>query len=71
MDTHTQNDPNNPINYNGTSRYCDICDVEESATYFVEETTICESCHDEILKEDQERIKIAYNKTNFNINTKL
>ncbi len=71
MDKYISEDPNNPINYNGKERYCEVCDVEESRTYFVEYTNICESCYDEIKKEDQERIKIAYNKTNFNINTKL
>jgi len=60
-----------PTEWNDKPRYCEICDVEESKTYFVDDTAICESCHDEIKKEDQERIKIAYNKTNFNINTKL
>ena len=59
MDTHISNDPNNPINYNGKSRYCEICDAEESRTYFVEDTNICESCYDEKPKKDQKLIKIA------------
>jgi hypothetical protein len=71
MDTHTQNDPLNPINQQPKENFCDICDAEESKTYFIKDTNICESCHDEIKKEDAEIIKIAYNKTNFNINTKL
>jgi len=71
MDTYIQNDPNNPINHEPQTNYCNICDAEESKTYFVEDTNTCESCFDEIKKEDAELIKIAYNKTNFNINTKL
>tara|TARA_R110002050_G_scaffold97853_1_gene203312 strand:+ start:41 stop:256 length:216 start_codon:yes stop_codon:yes gene_type:complete len=71
MDKHTANDPLNPINHEPQTKYCDICDVEESKTYFIEDTNTCESCHDEIKKEDAELIKIAYNKTDFNINTKL
>ena len=44
MDTHINNDPNNPINYNGKSRFCEVCNIEENKTYFVEETEICENC---------------------------
>ena len=44
MDTHTQNDPNNPINYNEKPRYCEVCEVEESKTYFVDGSEICEDC---------------------------
>ena len=62
MDTHITNDPNNPINHEPTINYCEICDVEESKTYFAEDTNICESCYQEIKKEDDERIKKAYNK---------
>ncbi len=65
MDTYITNDINNPINHEPTKKCCDICDVEESKTYFIEDTNICESCHDEIKKEDQQRIKKAYNKTNY------
>ena len=45
MDTHISNDNNNPINYNGKSRACECCDVEESKTYFVEDTQLCEECY--------------------------
>tara|TARA_R110002012_G_C11633145_1_gene609962 strand:+ start:732 stop:935 length:204 start_codon:yes stop_codon:yes gene_type:complete len=44
MDTHTQHDNNNPINQQPETRYCEICDIEESKTYFVDETEICEDC---------------------------
>tara|TARA_R110000765_G_scaffold411019_1_gene509934 strand:+ start:240 stop:443 length:204 start_codon:yes stop_codon:yes gene_type:complete len=44
MDTHISNDPNNPINYNGKTRCCEVCNIEESKTYFVDETEICEDC---------------------------
>jgi len=64
MDTHTQNDPNNPINQQPKTNYCNICDIEESKTYFIEDTNTCESCHEEIKRENQKLIKIAYNKTN-------
>tara|TARA_R110001583_G_scaffold174715_1_gene329233 strand:+ start:863 stop:1135 length:273 start_codon:yes stop_codon:yes gene_type:complete len=47
MDTHTQNDSNNPINYNGKTKCCDICGIEEYKTYFVDDTQICEDCIDE------------------------
>jgi hypothetical protein len=44
MDTYISNDPLNPINYNGKTRFCEVCNIEESKTYFVEETEICENC---------------------------
>jgi len=44
MDRHTANDPLNPINQQPTIKYCDICDIEESKTYFVEDTNICQEC---------------------------
>jgi len=44
MDKHTQNDPNNPINQQQEQRFCDICNIEENKTYFVEDTEICEDC---------------------------
>jgi len=44
MDTHTQNDPNNPINQEPEQRFCDFCNIEESITYFVDDTDICEHC---------------------------
>jgi len=64
MDRHTANDPNNPINQQPQTNYCNICDIEESKTYFIDDTNTCESCYEEIKREDQKLIKIAYNKTN-------
>lgn len=52
MDTHISNDPNNPINYNGKSRYCEVCNIEESRTYFVDNTNICENCYTEEEEEE-------------------
>lgn len=34
-----------PTEYNETSRYCEICDIEENKTYFVDETSICQECY--------------------------
>jgi|TARA_R110000824_G_scaffold43124_1_gene126569 hypothetical protein len=44
MDTHTQNDPNNPINHEPQTKCCEVCNIEESKTYFVEDSEICEDC---------------------------
>ena len=44
MDTYIQNDPNNPINQEPQTNYCNVCNIEESKTYFVEDTEICEDC---------------------------
>jgi len=44
MDTYTQNDPNNPINQQPEKRFCEVCNIEESKTYFVEDSQICEEC---------------------------
>ena len=44
MDTYIQNDPNNPINQQPIKLYCEVCNIEESKTYFVEDTEICEEC---------------------------
>ena len=44
MDTYITNDINNPINYESKTRYCIICNIEESKTYFVDDTEICEDC---------------------------
>ena len=46
MDKHISNDNNNPINWNGNnSNECECCGIEESKTYFIEDTDICEDCH--------------------------
>ena len=52
MDTHTQNDSNNPINYNEKPRYCEICDIQEDKTYFVDDECICQDCKEEEEKEN-------------------
>jgi len=44
MDTYISNDPNNPINQQPETRYCEVCNIEESRTYFVDDTEICEDC---------------------------
>ena len=44
MDKHTQNDPNNPINQQQEQRFCEVCNIEENKTYFVEDTENCEDC---------------------------
>ena len=44
MDTYITNDPNNPINHEPTKNYCEVCNIEESKTYFVEDSEICEEC---------------------------
>mgnify|MGYP003659910850 CR=1 FL=1 len=47
MDTYITNDPNNPINQQPKTNYCNICNIEESKTYFVDNTNICEDCYTE------------------------
>ncbi len=54
MDTHIQNDPNNPINYEAVQLCCDICGIEEYKTYFIDDTQICEDC---MMLEDEETNK--------------
>tara|TARA_R100001463_G_scaffold48653_1_gene97939 strand:- start:1015 stop:1209 length:195 start_codon:yes stop_codon:yes gene_type:complete len=36
-----------PCEYQPLNRYCQICDIEENKTYFIDETCICEDCHEE------------------------
>ena len=36
-----------PTEYNEPPRYCEICDIEEEKTYFIDDTCICEDCHEE------------------------
>jgi len=59
-----------PTEWNGKTKYCEICDVEESKTYFQEETSICLDCYEETQKEET-KYTIKQIKNNFNINTKL
>ncbi len=47
MENYIQNDFNNPINYNEEPRYCELCDIEENKTYFVDNTSICEDCFED------------------------
>ena len=35
-----------PTEYNENSRYCEVCDIEENKTYFIDETCICEDCYE-------------------------
>ena len=35
-----------PCEYQQKERYCEECDIQESKTYFVEETCVCEDCYD-------------------------
>lgn len=44
MDNYITNDPNNPINQQPKENFCEVCNIEESKTYFVEDTEICEEC---------------------------
>ena len=44
MDTYISNDPNNPINKQPEINFCEVCNIEESKTYFVEDSQICEDC---------------------------
>jgi len=44
MDTHVNKDSLNPINQQQKENYCNICNIEESNTHFVEDTEICEEC---------------------------
>tara|TARA_R110000751_G_scaffold144582_3_gene248171 strand:- start:1692 stop:1991 length:300 start_codon:yes stop_codon:yes gene_type:complete len=56
-----------PCEYQQKIKYCEVCDIEESKTYFVEETNICQDCYEE--KEQKEYIEkyIIPNETNENI----
>jgi len=36
-----------PTEYNEISRYCEVCDIEEEKTYFVDNTSICQDCFEE------------------------
>tara|TARA_Y100000401_G_scaffold51776_1_gene40571 strand:- start:38 stop:199 length:162 start_codon:yes stop_codon:yes gene_type:complete len=47
MDKHIADDSNNPINYDGPTRSCDICGIKEENTYFEENTNTCEDCYEE------------------------
>tara|TARA_R100001463_G_scaffold41176_1_gene86931 strand:+ start:6426 stop:6641 length:216 start_codon:yes stop_codon:yes gene_type:complete len=41
-----------PTEYNGPSRYCEECDIEENKTYFVDNTSICQDCYVKLEDED-------------------
>ena len=51
MDKHTADDQNNPINQQPTINFCEVCDIEESKTYFVDDSQICENCYTEEINE--------------------
>jgi len=34
----------NPTEWDSKPRFCEVCDIEENKTYFVEDTEICEEC---------------------------
>ena len=34
-----------PCQYQHKERYCEECDIEESRTYFIDDTCICEDCY--------------------------
>ena len=55
MDNYIQNEFNNPINYNEESRYCEVCDIEENKTYFVDHDCICQDCFEE--EEEKEYVE--------------
>jgi len=42
-----------PTEYNDKPRYCEICDIQEDKTYFIENECICQDC-----KEEEENINI-------------
>tara|TARA_R100001463_G_scaffold114872_1_gene170069 strand:+ start:916 stop:1119 length:204 start_codon:yes stop_codon:yes gene_type:complete len=44
MDNYISNDPNNPINQQPKTQFCEVCNIEENKTYFVEDYEICEDC---------------------------
>jgi hypothetical protein len=44
---------NNPTEWNGKTKYCKICDIEESKTYFKEDTNICLDCFEQQQKEEE------------------
>jgi len=44
MDNYISNDPLNPINHEPQTRFCEVCNIEESRTYFVDDSEICEDC---------------------------
>ena len=50
MDTYITNDPNNPINQQPTIKHCEVCNIEENKTYFVDDSNICENCYQELQK---------------------
>ncbi len=49
MDTHIANDPNNPINWNGSNSKCTCCNVELDWKFDYE--NICNECFNTELTE--------------------
>ena len=50
MDSHIANDPNNPINWNGTNPTCSCCEKELDCFFDYED--ICNKCFNK--EEDEE-----------------
>jgi len=56
MDTHINKDPLNPINHEPQTNFCEVCNIEESKTYFIENKNICEDCHEEEEEETKKNV---------------
>ena len=59
--------------YNEPSRYCEVCDIEENKTYFVNNECICQDCKEEEEEEEEqeEKYKIKMTNKSFNFIIKL
>ena len=55
MDSHTQNDPNNPINHNGNNKTCSDCN--ELLNWQHDYEDICSSCYNKEEEEEEETKK--------------
>jgi hypothetical protein len=49
-----------PTEYNEKPRYCEICDIQEDKTYFIENECICQDCKEE--EEEKENIIGSFDK---------
>lgn len=52
MDTHTQHDPNNPINWNGNNKECSQCSTQLDWRFDYED--ICNTCYNKEEEEEEE-----------------
>tara|TARA_R100001224_G_scaffold105144_1_gene78803 strand:+ start:863 stop:1342 length:480 start_codon:yes stop_codon:yes gene_type:complete len=50
-----------PREYQTKTRYCEICDIEENKTYFVNESCICQECYEETDKKKERVIDYFIN----------